>query len=89
MDYAQAPAIATLTLPDTHAKIIPTADEYVLWWTDRAVNEWTETHPDLGTALARLAVLENAIANNTGFTHPETSDFVAPAAAFLAAAIAS
>jgi hypothetical protein len=88
MDYAQAPAVATLSLLDTHAKIIPAADEYVLWWTDRAVNEWTETHPSLGTALARLAVLEHAIAHNTGFTHPEPIDFIAPAAAFLTAAIA-
>ena len=83
MDYAQAPAIATLTLPDTDAKIILSGTEYVLWWTDRAANEWTETHPDLGTALARLAVLQHVIAHNTGFTHPAPHNFTASAAAFL------
>lgn len=89
MDYAHAPTIATLTLPDTDAKIILAGDEYVLWWTDRAVNEWAETHPDLGTAVARLAVLTRAIAHGAGFTHPEPSDFVAPAAAFLGTHIAT
>lgn len=88
MDYAHAPAIATLDLPYTHAKIIGSGDEYVLWWTDRAANDWTETHPDLGTALARLAVHQHVIAHNTGFTHPTPRDFTASAAAFLDTQIA-
>ncbi|MCK0515955.1 hypothetical protein [Williamsia sp. DF01-3] len=46
-------AVATLTLPDLHATVSADGDTFVLWWTDYVANEWTETHPDLGTALAR------------------------------------
>ena len=55
MDYARTPALATLTMPDLDAKVIATENTFVLWWTDCVINEWTETHPDLGTALARRA----------------------------------
>ncbi|MCK0515944.1 MULTISPECIES: hypothetical protein [Actinomycetes] len=48
-------AVATLTLSDVHATVSPDGDTFVLWWTDYVANEWTETHPDLGTALARRA----------------------------------
>lgn len=90
MDYFQAPAIATLTLPQTHAKVIATGEHFTLWWTDcgPVPNEWAETHPDLGVALTRLAVLQHVIAHDTGFTHPAPHDFTEAATAFLDTQIA-
>ena len=89
MDYVQAPAIATLTLPQTHAKVIATGEHFILWWTDcgPVPNEWAETHPDLGIALTRLAVLHHCVTNGEGFAHTDPADFAAAAAAFLASAI--
>lgn len=87
MDYVQASAIATLTLPQTHAKVIATGEHFILWWTDCGPNEWTETHYDLGTALTRLAVLHHCITNDEGFAHPNPADFTDIATAFLASAI--
>jgi hypothetical protein len=82
VDYAHAPALATLTLPDLDAKVIATEDTVVLWWTDCVTNEWTETHPELGTALARLAVLGHCVTHGEGFD-VEPDDFTPVAAAFL------
>jgi hypothetical protein len=82
VDYARTPALATLTLPDLDAKVIATEDTFVLWWTDCVTNEWTETHPDLGTALARLAVLAHCVTHGEGFD-VEPVDFTPVAAAFL------
>ena len=89
MDYVQASAIATLTLPQTHAKVIATGEQFILWWTDcgPVPNEWAETHPDLGVALTRLAVLHHCVTNDEGFAHPNPDDFTDLAAAFLASAI--
>ena len=87
MDYVQAPAIATLTLPQTHAKIIATGEHFILWWTDCGANEWAETHADLGIALTRLAVLHHCVTNGEGFAHTDPADFAAAAATFLASAI--
>lgn len=87
MDYAQAPAIATLTLPQTHAKVIATGERFILWWTDCGPNEWTETHYDLSVALTRLAVLHHSITNDEGFAHTDPADFTEPAAVFLASGI--
>ena len=75
-------AVATLTLPDLHATVAPDGDTFVLWWTDYVANEWTETHPDLGTALARLAVLHHCVSHGEGFD-VEPVDFVPVATAFL------
>jgi hypothetical protein len=87
MDYRQAPAIVTAALPDTLAKVIPTGDGFVLWWTDHVAGEWTETHSDLGIALARLAVLHHCVAHDTGFADPEPHDFSSSAATFLETSI--
>lgn len=84
MNYAHAPAIATLTTPDTTAKIIAASgDTVVLWWTDNAANQWTETHDTLSTALTRLAVLQHCIARTEGFAHVDPLDFASAAAPFL------
>lgn len=88
MDYHQAPAIVTADLPDTLAKVIPVGDGFVLWWTDRIAGEWTETHSDLGIALARLAVLHHCVAHDTGFADPPRA-FSSSAAAFLEASISA
>ena len=82
MDYARTPALATLTMPDLDAKVIATENTFVLWWTDCVINEWTETHPDLGTALARLAVLHHCVTHGEGFD-VEPGDFAPVATAFL------
>jgi hypothetical protein len=87
VDYVQTPAIATLTLPQTHAKVIATGEDFVLWWTDCGANQWAETHHDLGIALTRLAVLHHCVTNDEGFAHTDTADFAATAAAFLASTI--
>ena len=87
MDYVQAPAIATLTLPQTRAKVIATGEQFILWWTDCGANDWAETHHDLGVALTRLAVLHHCVTNGEGFVHTDPADFAAAAAAFLASAI--
>ncbi|OZG29812.1 hypothetical protein BH683_007755 [Williamsia sp. 1138] len=84
MNYAHSPALATLTTPDTTAKIIAdSGDTVVLWWTDNAANEWSETHDNLATALARLAVLQHCIAHTEGFAHTDPLDFASDAASFL------
>ena len=75
-------AVATLTLPDLHATVTPNGDTFVLWWTDYVANEWTETHPNLGTALARLTVLHHCVTHGEGFD-VEPDDFTPVAAAFL------
>lgn len=77
-----APAVATLTLPDLHATVAADGGAFVLWWTDYVANEWTEIHPDLGTALARLAVLHHCVTHGEGFD-VEPGDFVPVATAFL------
>ncbi|HEY9313800.1 hypothetical protein [Williamsia sp.] len=82
MDYAQAPAIATLSLPDIHAKVIADGNAYVLWWTDHVANQWHEPHQVLGTALARLAVLQHCTATGEGFADTAT-DFEPSATRFL------
>ncbi|MFJ6099133.1 MULTISPECIES: hypothetical protein [Actinomycetes] len=87
MDYVQAPAIATLTLPQTHAQVIATGEHFILWWTDCGAKDWAEAHHDLGTALSRLAVLHHCVTNGEGFAHTDPADFAAAAAAFLASAI--
>ena len=79
-------AVATLTLPDLHATVAADGDTFVLWWTDYVANAWTETHPDLGTALARLAVLHHCVTHGEGFD-VEPGDFVPVATAFLDASI--
>lgn len=84
MNYAHAPALATLTTPDTTATIVAASgDTVVLWWTDNAANEWSETHDNLTTALARLAVLQHCIAHTEGFAHTDSLDFASAAAPFL------
>ncbi|PYE13454.1 hypothetical protein DFR67_1168 [Williamsia limnetica] len=84
MSYAHSPALATLTTPDTTATIVAASgDTVVLWWTDNAANEWSETHTDLATALARLAVLQHCITHTEGFAHTDPHDFASAAAPFL------
>lgn len=84
MNYAHSPVLATLTTPDTTAKIIAdSGDTVVLWWTDNAANEWSETHADLAAALARLAVLQHCIDRTEGFAHTDPLDFASDAASFL------
>lgn len=87
VNHPQAPDLVTADLPDTLAKVIPDGEQFVLWWTDRAANEWTETYSDLGIALTRLAVLHQCVSTNEGFAHTEPADFAAAAAAFLESAI--
>jgi hypothetical protein len=47
-----------LATPDFHATVeeIP-GGEFKLQWDDHVVNEWTERHGSLSTALARLAAI--------------------------------
>ncbi len=67
-----------------HPRQVPAVGgDVVLWWTDCIAYEWSETYPDLATALARLAVLHPCIVNNEGFEHPDPHEFIRAATPFL------
>ena len=58
-----------------------TGGGYTLYWHDYVVNEWGEWFPDFPTALARLAVLQQAVETQTFFAR-DPAEFV-PLAEYL------
>lgn len=51
-----------------YAEITDTGEGFRLWWTDGVANDWVEVYPDLATAVARLALLNVAVAEDRMFT---------------------
>ena len=50
------------------ARIYPHGEGFVLVWNDYAVNEWVERFTTLPQAIARLALLVQAVESDRGFT---------------------
>lgn len=76
------PVIVWYHNDEFEAEIKRVDESFMLWWGDYVANEWTETYDDLAVAVARLAVLIDAVAHDA-FMNDEPAEFAASARTWL------